>query len=196
MEPPILQEPGVQIGQSSLKDSSVRFGYQRPPPPPAPPAAAPRAPTKTVRLAEELSAHAADIEAAAAEKEAGRRDGGRSDARARDFGCGCPTVGTRRHPWKHGLKHPRVCFLFIRFFFFLVASFDPYSNGLGCQNRFGIPFWLVGEFSTHFRAYFSGWIGMFTGGTIWLLTHGPLGDNMLAIGSRREARRGQSQESK
>ena len=23
----------------------------------------------------------------------------------------------------------------------------------------------VGEFTTHFRAYFSGWIGMFTGGT-------------------------------
>ena len=28
----------------------------------------------------------------------------------------------------------------------------------------GIPFWLVGEFTTHFRTYFSGWIGMFTGG--------------------------------
>ena len=26
------------------------------------------------------------------------------------------------------------------------------------QNRFGIPFWLVGEFTTHFRTYFSGWI--------------------------------------
>ena len=25
-----------------------------------------------------------------------------------------------------------------------------------------IPFWLVGEFTTHFRTYFSGWIGMFT----------------------------------
>ena len=23
----------------------------------------------------------------------------------------------------------------------------------------GIPFWLVGEFATHFRTYFSGWIG-------------------------------------
>ena len=30
----------------------------------------------------------------------------------------------------------------------------------------------VGEFTTHFRTYFSGWIGMFTGGTIWVLTHG------------------------
>ena len=35
------------------------------------------------------------------------------------------------------------------------------------------PFWYhfgVGEFTTHFRTY-SGWIGMFTGGTIWILTH-------------------------
>ena len=30
--------------------------------------------------------------------------------------------------------------------------------GCGGQNRFGIPFWLVGEFTTHFRTYFSGWI--------------------------------------
>ena len=30
-------------------------------------------------------------------------------------------------------------------------------------NTNGILFWLVGEF-THFRSYFSGWIGMFTGG--------------------------------
>ena len=30
----------------------------------------------------------------------------------------------------------------------------------------------VGEFSTHFRTYFSVWMGMLTGGTIWLLTHG------------------------
>ena len=28
--------------------------------------------------------------------------------------------------------------------------------GCGCQNRFGIPFWLVGEFTTHFRTHFSG----------------------------------------
>ena len=33
-------------------------------------------------------------------------------------------------------------------------------------------FWLVGECTTPFRTYFSGWIGMFTEGTIWLLTHG------------------------
>ena len=29
---------------------------------------------------------------------------------------------------------------------------------LSGQYRFGIPFWLVGEFTTHFRTYFSGWI--------------------------------------
>ena len=29
----------------------------------------------------------------------------------------------------------------------------PMRNGCGCQNRFGIPFWLVGEFTTHFRTY-------------------------------------------
>ena len=28
--------------------------------------------------------------------------------------------------------------------------------GCGCQNRFGIPFGVVGEFTTHFRTYFSG----------------------------------------
>ena len=29
-----------------------------------------------------------------------------------------------------------------------------------------------GKFTTHFFVYFSGWIGMFAGGTIWILTHG------------------------
>ena len=28
--------------------------------------------------------------------------------------------------------------------------------GCGCQNRFGIPFWLVGDYTTYFRTYFSG----------------------------------------
>ena len=32
----------------------------------------------------------------------------------------------------------------------------------------------VGEFTTHFRTYLSGWIGMFTGVTIWSLTHGQI----------------------
>ena len=49
-----------------------------------------------------------------------------------------------------------------------------------------IPFWLVGEFATQFRSSILWWdwdvhwvydldltgIGMFTGGTIWILTHG------------------------
>ena len=30
--------------------------------------------------------------------------------------------------------------------------------GIGCDPINGIPFWLVGEFTTHFRTYFSGWI--------------------------------------
>ena len=47
------------------------------------------------------------------------------------------------------------------------------SYGCGCQNHFGIPFWLVGEF-THFGLpiLVVGLNRMFTGGTIWLLTHG------------------------
>ena len=46
------------------------------------------------------------------------------------------------------------------------------SAGFPGQHRFGIPFWLVGEFITRFRAYFSGRIGMFAGATTWGLTHG------------------------
>ena len=30
---------------------------------------------------------------------------------------------------------------------------------------------LVGRCTTHVRTDFGGWIGMFTGGTIWVLTH-------------------------
>ena len=36
--------------------------------------------------------------------------------------------------------------------------------GCGCQNRFGMPFWLVGEFTTHFRLPIFVGIGMFIGG--------------------------------
>ena len=39
--------------------------------------------------------------------------------------------------------------------------------GCGCQNRFGIPFWLAGEFTTHFRTYFRGDWDVY-----WPLTHG------------------------
>ena len=31
---------------------------------------------------------------------------------------------------------------------------------------------ILGWAHLHFRTYFSGWIGMFTGTTIWVLTHG------------------------
>ena len=43
----------------------------------------------------------------------------------------------------------------------------------GCGGRNQWYHFGVGEFTTHFRTYFSGWIGVFTGGKpIWLLTHG------------------------
>ena len=43
------------------------------------------------------------------------------------------------------------------------------------QDRLGIPFWLVGEFTTHFRANFSGWIESDVHwGTIWILSRGHL----------------------
>ena len=45
--------------------------------------------------------------------------------------------------------------------------------GCGCQNRFGIPFWLVGEFTTQFRTYFSGDRDVHWG--YGLLTHGHVG---------------------
>ena len=47
------------------------------------------------------------------------------------------------------------------------------STGMA-QNRFGIPFWSVGEFTTHFRLpilVVCHWD--VTGGMIWVLTHGP-----------------------
>ena len=41
------------------------------------------------------------------------------------------------------------------------APSSALSSKFGCggQNRFGIPFWLAREFTTHFRLYVSGWIG-------------------------------------
>ena len=38
------------------------------------------------------------------------------------------------------------------------------------QNQWD-PIFGVGEFTTHFRTYLSGWIGIFTA-TTWLMTHG------------------------
>ena len=42
----------------------------------------------------------------------------------------------------------------------LLSTAAPRKDRYGCggQNRFGIPFWLLGEFTTHSRTYFSGWI--------------------------------------
>ena len=50
----------------------------------------------------------------------------------------------KKDTYEHGASAPRETWLWVK------------TNG--------IPFWLVGEFTTHFRAYCSGWIGMFTGG--------------------------------
>ena len=49
----------------------------------------------------------------------------------------------------------------------------------------GIPFW--GRCTTHFRTYFSGWIGMFTGGTVWILTHGHI-NQWLGAGVRKRTK--------
>ena len=50
-------------------------------------------------------------------------------------------------------------------------------------NTNGIPFW--GRCNTHFRTYSSGWIEMFTGVTIWVLTH----SQMRRLGFQEETGR-------
>ena len=52
-------------------------------------------------------------------------------------------------------------------------SSNEKTKSCGCQNRFGIPHFRVGEFTTQFRTILVG-IGMLTGGTIWILTHGQM----------------------
>ena len=47
--------------------------------------------------------------------------------------------------------------------------FDPRPHGCGSKPM-GSHFWIGAP--PFFRTYFSGWIGKFTGGTIWVLTHG------------------------
>ena len=47
-------------------------------------------------------------------------------------------------------------------------------------SHFGGP----GEFTAHFGTYFSGWIGMFSGGTIWVLTHGHMAPPRATVGQR------------
>ena len=51
----------------------------------------------------------------------------------------------------------------------LRSPFD--SAAIGGSKPLGSHFG-VGEFTAHFRTYFSGWIGMVTGGMVWILTHG------------------------
>ena len=48
----------------------------------------------------------------------------------------------------------------------------PCRRCSACGSKPMVPFW--GRCTTHFRTYFSGCIGMFLGGTIWILTHGLL----------------------
>ena len=47
--------------------------------------------------------------------------------------------------------------------------FDSCTHGCGGQNRFGIPFWGPG--APLILELISVGVGMFTGGTIWILTH-------------------------
>ena len=47
-------------------------------------------------------------------------------------------------------------------------------------NTNGIPFWLVGEFTTHFRTYFRGWIGILSGVT-GILTRGHVNSSLSAF---------------
>ena len=55
----------------------------------------------------------------------------------------------------------------------MFLPFARATNGCGCQNRFGIPCWLVGDF-THVRTYFSGDWDVHWGYNLDL-THGQLG---------------------
>ena len=59
-------------------------------------------------------------------------------------------------------------------------SFPDVAVGQNQWYHFGVI-----RCTTHFRTYFSGWIGMFTGGTIWLLTHGHVFPNARAGCSAR-----------
>ena len=52
------------------------------------------------------------------------------------------------------------------------VSVEVAKYGCGCQNRVGIPFWLVGEFTTHSSTYFSGDLDVHW--AYGILTHGHL----------------------
>ena len=57
--------------------------------------------------------------------------------------------------------------------------------GRGGQQRVGIPFWLVGEFATQILGPILVGIRMFTGGTIWVFTHGHVSDGLFAWWSKQ-----------
>ena len=47
----------------------------------------------------------------------------------------------------------------------------------GCGSKPMVPFWLLGEFTTQFRTYFTGWIesDVHWGYGLWILRHGQMG---------------------
>ena len=55
----------------------------------------------------------------------------------------------------------------------------------GCGSKAMGSHFGMGEFTAHVRTYFSGWIGMFTEGTIWVLTHGRLNPK-LPVSNQRQ----------
>ena len=89
-------------------------------------------------------------------------------AGGRNAACFCQVTG-RLHPERAVILrgHVRAGCLELRK---LAGSYNFSCSACGCGSNPMVPFW--GRCTTYFRTYFSGWIGIFTGGTIWLLTHG------------------------
>ena len=84
----------------------------------------------------------------------------------------------RRFFWSRGGRRKNLFFLLkevtkgtlIQFIANCREFVNAHSNGCGCQNRLTVPFC---GFSVHHPFSVVG-IGMFTGGTIWLLTQSPM----------------------
>ena len=55
---------------------------------------------------------------------------------------------------------------------------------VGKMGSYGIPFWGVSEFTTHYLEPILVGIWMFTGATIWLLTHGHMSQRLSFWGSQ------------
>ena len=80
-----------------------------------------------------------------------------------------------RHPW---LVHVFLKWLLVKFM-------SPGLNLTHTQTAVGQNQWyhFVAFCTTHIRTYFSGWIGMFTGGSIWVLTHTQIaGSSRIRVG--------------